>query len=310
MEKKVSVCMLCGNSVFSFYHRLRDDQTRRVGRCESCGHVQIIPLPSREEDAEYYQHNGQIRSVVSYSDLDDDQLFDKYKAIGEWEVRKAKERIKPEESVLELGSGHGWFVHLMRENGYSVDGIEISEERRAAAKERWGIILGDINLLDDSARDDSLIDRYDVIWMSHVLEHIIDPVFFLKRAARYLRNNGRIVVTVPNLHDYNKKATKEYDDFCYLRGHVAYYSSESLATLLKKCGFTDVSITGDQLYSVENAFYWMREKKPFPHYFQVSSPPEFTFLDGYYKRYLEENMLSYALVGTGVFAGNLKKGSL
>lgn len=302
MESATAVCMLCSGSGFDFYHRVRDDAERWAGRCRNCGHVQIIPLPSQEEDEKYYQHNDQIRNVVPHSLLDDEQLVAKYEAVGRWQIHKAMKMIAPGATVLEIGSGYGWFVQLMRQEGYHVDGIEVSAERRESMELRTGIKLFGINLAM-GAPGESLGPNgpYDAIWMSHVLEHIIDPQVFLKKAVRYLRDGGKIFITVPNLHDYNKTVVKEYDDFCYLRAHVAYYTPETLSRLMRQCGISDVVISGDQLYGVENAFHWVREKKPFPASFQIGGPPGFEFLDDFYKSHLESQLISCAIIGSGTY---------
>lgn len=302
-EARQSPCVLCGRTKWSFHHALRDDDARWVGLCAACGHIQITQLPTLDEDDAYYQTNTQIRTVVPESVLDDEQLMYKYKPFAAWQVKKAKAKIAPRSSVLEIGSGYGWFVELMRAEGYAVEGIEISRERRNLVRKRSGIVLHEINVLRDDLDDADLLGRFDAVWIYHVLEHIVNPQAFLKRVAKYLKKSGKIFVTVPNVRDFNKSIVKEYEDFCYLRAHVSYFSAETLTALFEQCGFSAITVSGDQPYSVENAFYWLREKKPFGEYYQLASPAGMEFLDDFYKQHLEQQLLSWSIAACGTRAG-------
>jgi 2-polyprenyl-3-methyl-5-hydroxy-6-metoxy-1,4-benzoquinol methylase len=64
----------------------------------------------------------------------------------------------------------------MRKQGYSVEGIELSDEKRLMAQKRAGIELLPYNLLAGTLPD-WLYEQYDMICMFHVLEHIVNPQY-------------------------------------------------------------------------------------------------------------------------------------
>jgi 2-polyprenyl-3-methyl-5-hydroxy-6-metoxy-1,4-benzoquinol methylase len=65
----------------------------------------------------------------------------------------------------------------MRNRGYAVDGIELSDKKRQMAQRRTGINLLSTNLLEDVLPDE-LYEKYDMVCMFYVLEHILNPRFF------------------------------------------------------------------------------------------------------------------------------------
>lgn len=297
----MSICMLCSSNGFQFVSKLRDDASRDVMQCDECGHVQVIPLPTVEEDAEFYNNNDMLRLLIPKSEMSDLELMDKYEVFADWQVRKTRPLIPPGTSIMEIGSGYGWYVRKMRDLGYDAAGIELSKEKRDMARERLGVRLFDTDLFDETAMlAAASLGKYDFVCMYHVLEHIVKPEEFVRAALRFAKQDGKLVIMVPNLDDYNKGITQAYRDFSFLRAHVSYFSQKTLKYFLKeKCGLTDVAISGDQMYGVENAIHWARHQKPFKEYCQVDLPAGLEFVNDYYRNYLESSLRSHALMAVG-----------
>ena len=295
-----STCMLCDTTTkFEFVHKLRDDKTRNVYQCGTCGHIQIIPLPSHNDDEWYYQSNQMYKSALSQISKfqNEENLMNKYRAFSEDEFKYFKKYINKNQKIIDIGAGYGWFVELMRNKGYEVDGVEISTEKRQLVEQRSGIKLFCWNLLYDIS--DAHKDYYDVISLIHVLEHISDPKTFLKKAAELLKPNGMIYIEVPNFDDYIKILVAEYDAFSYFRGHLSYFTAKTLSNLLINTGFKNIKIFGHQNYSFENALWWMREKRPFLDYHQIDVPECLQWLNTLYKERVESEMKSTSLIGIG-----------
>ena len=77
--------------------------------------------------------------------------------------------------ILEVGSGYGWFVEIMSGRGYDIIGIELSIEKCESTKQRSGIELLSVNLLDEKLPD-GWKEQYDVVFMFHLLEHLSNPI--------------------------------------------------------------------------------------------------------------------------------------
>jgi 2-polyprenyl-3-methyl-5-hydroxy-6-metoxy-1,4-benzoquinol methylase len=292
-------CMLCGAEGLTFVNNLRDDDIHFAVECTVCGHVQISPLPTVEEDNEFYQRNEMGRRLIPKSLLDDRQMMLKYEIWGD--VQKDIVATKfPDKSlnILEIGSGYGWFVNKMRSLGYDIDGIELSDEKRAMAKEYLNVELLSINLLSNKLPA-NIVEKYDVVCMFYVLEHIIDLHLFLKESLRVLKPNGKLVVIVPNFFDKMKELSSEYEKFQYFRAHLSYFKPKTLTHLLSLSGLKNIQIEGTQLYSMENAIYWLRNGKPFLEKSQIEMPIGLEWIGEYYKRTLEQQLVSDGLLAIG-----------
>jgi len=78
---------------------------------------------------------------------------------------------------------------------------------------------------------------YDLIIFTHVLEHILEPVAFLKRVNKLLSSKGHIYIAVPNV----AQPDEPLDRFFHIE-HTFYFSILTLVRILKKAGFSAVRI--------------------------------------------------------------------
>jgi 2-polyprenyl-3-methyl-5-hydroxy-6-metoxy-1,4-benzoquinol methylase len=99
----------------------------------------------------------------------------------------------PPGRILELGSGHGAFVALMRATGFDATGLELSPWVVDFAHSTFGVpvLLGPIEA--QALPDHSL----DVIVLNDVLEHLVEPRETLRRCARLLGPDGFLLVQTP-----------------------------------------------------------------------------------------------------------------
>jgi len=288
-------CMLCGGVGLVYVNELRDDGNHWAAKCNHCGHVQVTPLPTIEEDEMYYNNNEQLRKVYTKQELNDTQMMYRYEEFVFHEVDVVKQFVPPGSAVLEIGSGYGWLVEKLRDDGYAAHGIELSQDKCDMALNRSNTELHSINLLHESPPA-NFLEAFDAVCMFHVLEHITDPIGFLKSSVSFLKNRGNIIIEVPNFNAYMKKYSQGFNAFSYPRGHVSYFTPETLSYTLKAAGFKDIKVFGKQVYSVENAIHWARNNVPFKSYFQFELPEGLEFLNAFFKKKMEEDLTSDCLV--------------
>jgi methionine biosynthesis protein MetW len=99
-------------------------------------------------------------------------------------------------TALDIGCGAGDNARLLRQRGIHVTGITISEAEAITASDTChelhiADIEGEIACLDQR--------QFDVIILSHVLEHLVRPEQVLKRLASKLANDGQVLIAVPNM---------------------------------------------------------------------------------------------------------------
>jgi ubiquinone/menaquinone biosynthesis C-methylase UbiE len=115
-------------------------------------------------------------------------------------VEEVQPYLKKEHLILDIGSGFGSFVYLLREKCYRAYGIEISDFLVRYARQRIQKlntsfeISSDIYLMDTALQLPFQDSYFDVITMWNVLEHIEDYKIALHEAIRVLKPGGKLFI--------------------------------------------------------------------------------------------------------------------
>lgn len=118
-----------------------------------------------------------------------------YYMSNKWEHQKSMGFLRPQDSVLEVGSGEGAFLQRLRTAGISrCFGLELNSEAVRRAR-RNGVDVRN-ELLQEHSVDHQAC--YDVVAHFQVLEHVPDPGNFLKSCVAILKPGGRLLIGVPN----------------------------------------------------------------------------------------------------------------
>jgi len=260
MEMNTKKCNLCGLRSFDLVkQKLRDDKSHyKVFKCKGCKHIQLIPKPSTEDDKDFYDRNLQDKrrkKKLDFEKLKDDNQFD-----TERHVRLITSLSKGTNcSILDIGSGYGFFVNSLYERQFKdVTGIETSRERREIAQANSPVKILDCDINDP----DTNIGRFDIITIFHVLEHMANPIAFLKNVSKILKENGTLVCEVPNVNEMLLDYCKEYNDFYWIRAHLNYFSEHTLRLSFEKAGFKGTKIVFEQRYGLINLCNWLTTGKP------------------------------------------------
>lgn len=151
-------------------------------------------------------------------------------------------------SLLEIGCGSGEFLSFMRRRGWKVTGIEPSTAAAACAS-RLGtkVFFGTLN--DFVASPDGRHSRFDVIVLSHVLEHLPDPIGLLRTIRHLLRPGGMMILMAPNERNPLQRAAEHLVRrkrwWVAVPDHLYYWSHSALATFVSRHGFRIMHKTTD-----------------------------------------------------------------
>ena len=154
--------------------------------------------------------------------------------------------VQPHCSVLDVGCGRGGLLEYLRDKqGCRVTGLDISEEVvRICAKRGIEVMMRDVEV-------DEIPGAYDVIILSAVLEHLMNPPSILSKLRDNLNDNGYLIVGVPNFSDIlsriqylrgkNVKVFGDTDRDKKLGiqppGHVQFFNEATLSFLLERTGY-------------------------------------------------------------------------
>jgi SAM-dependent methyltransferase len=147
--------------------------------------------------------------------------------------------------LLDVGCGSGDFLQRMRSLGWEAVGVE--PDPVAAARARSANLDVRDGLLVDAAFDD---DSFDAIVLSHVIEHVHDPVGLLRECGRVLRPGGVLIVMTPNLDSVGHRRFGADWRGLEPPRHLHLFSSRSLSTCIRTAGLT---LTG-----VRTSARWVR----------------------------------------------------
>ena len=107
----------------------------------------------------------------------------------------------------------------------------------------------------------------DVISLFHVLEHLEDPIFYLRRLGNLLTDDGVMVIEVPNADDalLSLYECSQFADFTYWESHLYLYNPVTFRMLMEKAGLRIRFLGQIQRYPLSNTLYWLSQGKPGGH---------------------------------------------
>lgn len=209
-------CPLCGHQGFAaFRFRLR--------RCTACGFVIDERIFQPELDRELNQD--------AFGEGYDPETSFWVRGFEAWKNRRYLANLRRagmrQGKLLEVGVGSGSLLVAARSAGFEPEGCDLSESlaRRVAAKTGIPVHCADLASLPAGA--------FDVVCMHHVLEHVSDPVGFLRVAAQRLRPGGVLHLALPNIAAWEAKLPGWN---CYEYYHVAYYDATTLRRAFEAAG--------------------------------------------------------------------------
>jgi 2-polyprenyl-3-methyl-5-hydroxy-6-metoxy-1,4-benzoquinol methylase len=132
--------------------------------------------------------------------------------------------------LLEVGAGFGYFLDEARDFYSTRTGIEMSSHAAAKAAEVSGAtVLPGVEALGSD-------DRFDTIVALHVIEHVPDPVAWVRSLARRIAPGGVMVLATPDMGSFWRQAMgSRWPSFKYPE-HLAFYDSATLPRLLEAAG--------------------------------------------------------------------------
>jgi SAM-dependent methyltransferase len=133
-------------------------------------------------------------------------------------------------SLLDVGSGLAVFPFQMKKAGWCVTALDPDERAAIHAREmaEVRVIHGDFLTWEPESEE-----RFDLITLNKVLEHVEDPVAMLGRARRWIRPGGLLYVEVPDASAAQGGLGREE----FFIEHLHVFSPDSFALCMKKAGW-------------------------------------------------------------------------
>ncbi|MDQ3535528.1 MAG: class I SAM-dependent methyltransferase [Bacteroidota bacterium] len=231
MYEKILNCPVCDNNIISNYIICKDqtvsEESFAISECRNCGFKFTNPRPDKTNIEKYYES----KDYISHSNASTNFINFAYKIARKFTLgfkyKILKKYYSEKGKLLDYGCGTGNFLLYCKNKGWDVVGIEPNMKAlHEAEKVKSLTIYNSKDKLQDK-------EKFDVITLWHVLEHIheLKEVFtFLKSK---INKNGIICIAMPNSDSYDCQLYKEFWAGYDVPRHLYHFNQATFKALIK-----------------------------------------------------------------------------
>jgi len=244
------ICYLCKKKTL---HKITNKEIRgkkkcNVFQCQKC----YLEFLDKKFVKKFLTHSYYRKEYVKLYDkkffLNQNNHYSKiYSKISKFTKNK---------KVLEIGAGGGYLYHYLKKNVKKYEAVELSGIQRKYLKKKFKIKT--YREIDDVEKN-----SFDVVVIISVLEHVTDPIEFLKSLSKLLKKKGRIIIECPSINDPLVKlyGNQDYKNFYYRPVHINYFNKRHLQKIVKLSGLKLVKTFSLLVYSITNHLGWVFNNK-------------------------------------------------
>lgn len=219
------VCNLCQKDS---YHLLFKKEGFNIVKCNHCGLVYVNPRPSDEDIKRIYQRADYFKigaGGIGYRDYLADEKLHTRTFEREFNIIA---KHKNSGNLLDVGCAAGLGLEVAKKKGWKVKGVEISEVACNYAKGKFGL-----DIFRGSLEEAQYPDCYfDLIMAYGTIEHIQDPMSFLREVKRVLKDGGIFILATPDIGSWLGKRRFQYKPL----EHLYYFNRNTITAMLKTAG--------------------------------------------------------------------------
>ena len=186
----------------------------------------LITQPRPENLDKYYESEVYISHTDSKKSLVDKV----YHLVKRYSLKKKLRLIESfensERTVLDIGAGTADFLIVAQNAGWKTTGIEPNELAKQNASEKGIALLASLKNIEGQ--------KFDVITLWHVLEHLPDLENDIERISQLLNENGTLVVAVPNFKSFDAAYYGKFWAAFDVPRHLWHFSKTAIEKLFQK----------------------------------------------------------------------------
>ena len=271
---EVAACPLCDGRALAplptprrtLGDRLGDVAALGLVACRRCGFEFVSPRPSDAALAGFYA----AADYTAHEPIDDRAATTR--AATQLDLAIATGATLGGARVLDLGAGGGQFLAAAQAAGATVLGVDPSPQAQAAARARGLALVATRAEVGDR--------RFDLIAMSHVLEHVVDVRATLRWIHDHLAPGGRAIVEVPNRGSLRARLTTPWLEArgadCRHRAFPIHLSYFTAATLTQALATADLAVIASRTTGLGLDALWPRDRDAAPAPAPPPTPPPTT----------------------------------
>lgn len=234
---KRDVCPLCGGVRLKGLITCTDfyvtDECFDLFACVDCGFIFTQNAPGEAKISDYYE----TPDYISHSDTKKGAMnriyhYVRLYMLGLKARLVAKESHRKDGTLLDIGTGTGYFAHTMQTRGWRVEAIEKSAQARAFAKNNF-----DIDVKEEKALREFAPGTFNVITLWHVMEHLEHLNEIWEQLGHLLADKGTLIIALPNCSSYDaEKYGQTWAGYDVPR-HLWHFTPATIQQLASKYGF-------------------------------------------------------------------------
>jgi 2-polyprenyl-3-methyl-5-hydroxy-6-metoxy-1,4-benzoquinol methylase len=244
----LQACVSCGSERIRYwrqknyhYTRQQSQQAFHIYRCDCCGSGFLNQPPHPHWLQAIYRYSGQAltQPVGLQAVLDRETAFPNC-TVDAARISKLADQLNASGNrhALDIGSGFGFYTQALRKQGYQTVSINPGQYENQV----FTAMNGDepLPIMFEQYQTEQ---RFGVVVMSQVLEHLLQPDAAVKKITDLLSKGGVFACAVPNYNSFLVKLLGTRDNAClWVPEHVNYFTENGLQALLTNCGLQVVKV--------------------------------------------------------------------
>jgi len=235
--EKLEKCLLCTSpKIGLFLNGVRyweNDISFKLFKCKDCDFVFVNPRPEQKYISNFYKSESYWGEDLNTNRVDVESREEKFSTIYNLIDFSNKS------SIFDVGAGTGQFLSKFKELGWNVDGIEYSKDAVLFARKRYKLHLKSGDLLKAKLNKN---EKFNYIVINNVLEHLYKPLDTLILLEKFLADEGKLILAVPNIDSLGFKI--------FIRNwyplqppiHLSQFEPKTIENILNRSGFKVIKI--------------------------------------------------------------------
>lgn len=193
-------CPFCNHSAFKVYERFGHKLQFTYNKCKSCSLIYTSPRPT-------YNQEFIDRAYATYYQFTEGLQLDNFTYVHTSSIPMFKSELdnllnfdKEQSAVLDVGSGMGTFLYVAKNHYPICIGLDVSKKMGEFIEKNLGIKIF-IEQFDQFQSP----NKFSLIHMSHVIEHVPNPNEWIAKAKELLTKKGVLVINVPHKFSIGNK---------------------------------------------------------------------------------------------------------
>jgi 2-polyprenyl-3-methyl-5-hydroxy-6-metoxy-1,4-benzoquinol methylase len=222
------ICTICNSTEFTKTYRFND---KHYFVCKGCHSAVFSPVPSENEIDEFYRNYVTYKSGLT--EYMTESSYPGFISNLEYTLNDLGLPFQDRSiNLVDIGSGNGFFLKYLLEKYPKIiaEGVDLSKQCvESCLKRGLNVKIGDVfSLIPEK--------KYDFITLFHVIEHVKNPIEWIKRINQQLVTGGYFIIETPVYGIIAESFAESWRYFMPVE-HLNLFSKNALLDLLKNYGF-------------------------------------------------------------------------